>query len=205
MSDTPTPSERAEAAAIRRRWITLGEIVAVAGLIISALALYFSYADRRADEAERRREKTSEEQVRAAVLLTATPADGGRTLKISSANHAVQSITITFPSASGIDTQTSSVTPEIDSRWFAAKLLALTDKGPDDATGRLPVLITADYWDGDTQRHDTAIYDIVWESHGRLIDGRALRLKGLLLYQRKGATRAAIDARWTATGPRAPQ
>ena len=43
----------AEAAAIRRRWITLGKIVAVAGLIISALALYLSYADRRADEAER--------------------------------------------------------------------------------------------------------------------------------------------------------
>ena len=205
MSDPPTPSERAEAAAIRRRWITLGEIVAVAGLIISALALYFSYADRRADEAERRREKASEEKVRSAILLTATPTDGGRKLKLGDPNHSVQSITIAFPTASGIGAQTSSVTPEIDSRWFAAKLLALTDKGPDDATGKLPVLITADYWDGDTQRHDAAIYDIVWESHGRLIEGRALRLKGLLLHQRKGATQSAIDARWTAIGPRAPQ
>ncbi|MBA3878617.1 MAG: hypothetical protein C0500_02750 [Sphingobium sp.] len=205
MNDTPTPSERAEAAAIRRRWITLGEIVAVAGLIISALALYLSYADRRADEAERQREKASEEKVRSVVLLNAAPADGGRKLALKDATHAVQSITVAFPSATGIGTQASSVTPEIDSRWFAAKLLALTDRGPDDATGRLPVLITADYWDGDTQRHDAAIYDIVWESHGRLIDGRALRLKGLMLHQRKGATQAAIDARWAAIGPRAPQ
>ena len=79
---TETPAEKAEAAAIRRRWITLGEIVAVAGLIISALALYLSYADRRADEAERQREKASEEKVRSVVLLTAEPADGGRKLAL---------------------------------------------------------------------------------------------------------------------------
>lgn len=199
---TETPAEKAEAAAIRRRWITLGEIVAVAGLIISALALYLSYADRRADEAERQREKASEAKARTAVLLTATEVDGGRRLTLKDPGHPVQSITVSFPAALGVGTQTSSITPEIDLRWFAAKLLDATAKGSDNATGRLPVLIDAEYWDGDTQVHDRAIYDIVWESHGRLIEGRALRLKGLMLHQRKGATQAAVDARWATVGPR---
>ena len=48
MSDTP--SERAEAAATRRRWITLAEVVAVAGVLIGALTLYTNWSDRRADE-----------------------------------------------------------------------------------------------------------------------------------------------------------
>lgn len=198
---TESPADKAEAAAIRRRWITLGEIVAVAGLIISALALYMSYADRRADEAERRHEKATEAKARTAVLLTASAVDGGRRLSLKDPAHPVQNIAISFPTALGIGTQTSSVTPEIDVRSFASKLLDLTAKGPDNATGRLPVLIDADYWDGDEQIHDRAIYDIVWQSHGRLIEGRALRLKGLMLHQRKGATQAAIDTRWATVGP----
>ena len=40
MSDPiETAEERREAAAIRRRWITLGEVLAVIGILISALAL----------------------------------------------------------------------------------------------------------------------------------------------------------------------
>ena len=201
---TQTPAERAEAAAIRRRWITLGEVVAVAGLIISALALYLSYAERRADEAERQHDKATEAKARAAVLLTATPVDGGRRLLLKDAAHPVQSVTVHFPGALGIASQTSTLTPEIDARWIAAKLIALTAKGPDDATGRVPVLIEADYWDGDTRVHDRAIYDIVWQSHGRLIEGRALRLMGLMLHQRRGASQAAVDARWADVGPHAP-
>ena len=54
---TDTPAEKAEKAAIRRRWISLGEFVAVAGLIISALALWNGYTDRRTDQAEKQAEK----------------------------------------------------------------------------------------------------------------------------------------------------
>jgi len=61
---TDTPAEKAEAAAIRRRWVTLGEFVAVAGLIISALALWSSYTDRRADQAEKQIEKAENARAR---------------------------------------------------------------------------------------------------------------------------------------------
>ncbi|HEX8061853.1 MAG TPA: hypothetical protein VF535_01415 [Allosphingosinicella sp.] len=44
--DRQSQAERREAAAIRRRWITLGEILAVIGVLISALALWSSRACR---------------------------------------------------------------------------------------------------------------------------------------------------------------
>ncbi|OYY90880.1 MAG: hypothetical protein B7Y45_05505 [Sphingomonas sp. 28-66-16] len=203
MSDVPdTPAEKAEAAAIRRRWVTLGEIVAIAGLIISALALWSSWAERRADETERRSEKASEAKARAAILLTATPEAGGKRLVVKDAAHSLQAISIAFPTALGVGPRTISLDPVIDGKWIADPLLKLTDKGPDTREGRLPVLITADYWDGDRHLSDTAVYDLVWRTEGRLIEGRAFRLKGLMLHQRKGATQAAIDARWSAIGPR---
>ena len=48
-----TPEERKEAAAIRRRWITLGEILAVVGVLISGLALWNSWSERSSAEKER--------------------------------------------------------------------------------------------------------------------------------------------------------
>ena len=44
---TEDRSEQAERLAIRRRWINVGEVVAVAGLIIAALSLYLGWSGRR--------------------------------------------------------------------------------------------------------------------------------------------------------------
>ena len=48
-----TPSEKAEAAAVRRRWINLGEILAVVAVLISGLTLWNSYTERSHAEAEK--------------------------------------------------------------------------------------------------------------------------------------------------------
>lgn len=201
MSDERTSAtERAEAAAIRRRWITLGELVAIAGLMISALALWNSYADRRADQAEQRREKASETRARKLVLLTATPGHGGEQLALKDAAHPVQSIDIRFPADLGTPAQSALLEPRIEAAWFARELLKRTDKGPDAQQGRLPVLITASYWDADRQRHDSAIYDIVWRTEGRFLRGRTLRLEGLMLRDRT-ASAARLEAAWAAARP----
>lgn len=192
-----TPAERAEAAAIRRRWVTLGEIVAIAGLVISALALWSSWSERRTDEAARRIEKTTEARTRTAITLTATPVGNGAALKLADPAHPIQGIKVTFPSAIGIGPHSSAAGPQIKARWFAPALLALTDKGPDDREGRLPVIIAADYWDGDRHVTDTARYDIVWRTEGRLLQGRALRLEGIVLRSRD-ASPAGLDAAWAA-------
>ncbi len=198
---TETPAEKAEAAAIRRRWITLGEIVAIAGLIISALALWTSWSDRRADEVERHVAKITEAKAETAVVLLATPKQGGQILALNDAAHPVQSITVTFPSAFAVSPQTSASSPRIKARWFSAKLIAMTDGGADAKTGRLPVLITADYWSGDRHITDRAIYDIAWHTEGRIFQGRALRLDGLLLRERGGSAER-VDAIWATEKPR---
>lgn len=202
MNDLPdTSAEKAEAAAIRRRWVTLGEVVAIAGLIISALALWSSWADHRADEADRRAEKALAAKAKTVVLLTSTPRRGGEELALTDSAHPVQSITVTFPTAFGLPTQTSAPTPTISARWFASKLMAMTDGGPDRRTGRLPVMIASDYWDGDQHITDRAIYDIVWRTEGRLLLGRSLKLDGLILRERGKADQRRIDSLWAKVAP----
>jgi hypothetical protein len=92
--------------------------------------------------------------------------------------------------------------PEIAAEWVAPALLKLTDGGADERTGRLPVLITVRYWDGDVARSTSGVYDIVWRTKGQLLRGRALLLEGLKLRQR-GGSQAAVDAAWKRVRPAA--
>jgi len=193
--------ERAEAAATRRRWVTLAEVVGVAGLIIAALSLWMSWSDRRADEQEKRAERASESKARTLVLLTATPERGGSRLALKDDAHPIQSIDVRFPTALGVSDQSSVLEPHIQADWFSAAILAATDGGPDAVEGRLPVLITSSYWDADKQRTDSAIYDVIWEIHGRIARGRAFNLKGIILRERTSQP-ARLEALWAREKPK---
>ena len=193
--------DRAEAAATRRRWVTLAEVVGVAGLIIAALSLWMSWSDRRADEQEKQAEKASESKARTLVLLTATPEHGGARLALKDEAHPIQSIDVRFPTALGVSAQTSVLEPHIQADWFADAILKATDNGPDAREGRLPVLITSSYWDADKQRSDSAIYDVVWQTEGRVLRGRALRLKGVILRERTSQA-ARLEALWAREKPK---
>ncbi|MDP1026153.1 hypothetical protein Q5H91_02925 [Sphingomonas sp. KR1UV-12] len=200
MSD-PTPQERRDAAATRRRWVSLAEAVAVAGVLIGALTLWMNWSDRRADQADKAATQTAESREKARVELVATVEDGGRSLALKDARHDLSDAVVTFPQALGIAAQRPSGDPAIEAAWFADPLLALTDGGPDDRAGRLPVLVTLRYWDGDTARTATGIYDVVWKTEGRVLRGRTLRLDGLRLRQR-GGTQAQLDGAWAREKPR---
>lgn len=198
----PTPTEKAEAAAIRRRWITLGEVVAVAAVVISALTFWNSWSERQDAAAERQAERAAESKEKAvssAVLLTGSVEDDGATLALSDPAHRIQQIEVRFPKALGVSPQTSMLEPQIDADWIAAPMLKLTDGGADRREGRLPVAITASYWDADVQRQSTAIYDLVWRTEPRTLQGRTLKLRGVILRERvTGNGQARIDGMWTA-------
>lgn len=204
-----TPAERAvakaEAAATRRRWLTLAEIVAIAGVVIAGLTLWNNWQGREADQAEQRAAATqaaSAARAGSVVTLTATPRHDGAELALKDPQHNIQSIEVRFPTALGVAPQSSTVDLAIESGWFDSALLEATAKGAADQSGRLPVLITADYWDGEQHMTDSAIYELIWQTHGRLLRGRALELKGIVLERRHGATQAAVDSRWASVKPK---
>ncbi|MEG3090045.1 hypothetical protein [Sphingomonas sp. PB1R3] len=192
----PAGDDAADRAKSRRRLLTLAEFVAVAGLLVAALTLYLNWSQRRSDAADRASAASAQRNERARLDLTATVESDGRRLALRDPNHDLQDVTIDFPTKSGIARQTPVGDPVIEAEPISGPMLALTDGQADTKEGRLPVLITTRYWDGDTARTVTGLYDVIWSTHGRLLRGRTLRLEGLRLTDRVG-TKAKLDAAWT--------
>ena len=195
-------SESADQARTRRRWITLAEVVAVAGLVIAALGLWMNWSDHRSDEAERATERAGEQRQRGLVTLTGAVERGGQSLLLADPQHTIATAAVQLPGAFQLAPQDAMPGPRIAAHWFERSLLQLTDGGADDVSGHLPVLVTTSWWDGPDQRRDVAIYDILWSIHGRLIGGRRVELTGLTLRSR-GGTAAALDRAWQQSRPAA--
>ena len=185
-------SETTEDSARKRRWLNLAELVAVAGVLIAAAGLYFTWVDRR----DRVAAETEAAHVTGRYEIRATAAKDGDALVLTpDERHEVQDATVTFPAALGIAPQDASA-GRIERDWFARALLKATDGGPDDQTGRLPVLIRVRYADGDATRTESGLYDVVWRTRGRHFPlGRSLMLEALRLRAR-GGTPARLDALW---------
>ncbi|MBN8814798.1 MAG: hypothetical protein J0J06_05045 [Sphingomonas sp.] len=188
---------KAEAAATRRRWINLGEFVAVAGLLIAAVSLWMTWHDRKTDEADKQAEKQAEASDKARYEVKAVVADNNDLLIVRDDRHDLGDIQVVFPTALGVAPQTSSG-QTISERWFKSALLKATDGGPDYQEGKLPVLLTVNYMDDDQQRSTTGVYDIVWRTKGGglPLEGRSLKVIGLRLHERSGSQKR-LDALWT--------
>ena len=196
-----TVAEKAEAAAIRRRWITLGEIVAIVGLIISALALWNSWAERRDARAIRADEQAAAREAAAAerrhIGLVATDA-GGDALTFKGVECALQSTDISFPTKLGATPRNTVLEHRIEASWVAKPLLSLTDGGADRKNGRLPVLIKSQCIGVGGPRVESAIYDVVWETEPHLLGGRSLKLRGMMLRRQVTSNgQQQLDALWT--------
>ncbi|MCT8002105.1 hypothetical protein NZL82_09470 [Sphingomonas sanguinis] len=193
--DASSPGARS-----RRRLLTLAEFVAVAGLLVAALTLYLNWSQRRSDAADKAATASAQRHERGRLDLLSSVEQGGRRIALRDPRHDLSDMTIDFPKGSSIERQTPLSAPAIEAEPIAGPLLALTDGGADDREGRLPVLITARYWDGDTARTATGLYDIVWRTEGRVLRGRTLRLEGLRLRDRNG-TPAKLAAAWASARP----
>lgn len=198
MSETPveeTPAEKAEARAIRRRWLTIGELVAVAGVIIAGVSLWVSWADKRDEASQKAAEASKVKAAETRLDLRASVSEGGRQVALADPAHEILDTAVMFPKALGVGAQ-APVLPRIESGWFAAPVLAATDKGSDEREGRLPVLVTVSYRVGDATRQDRAIVELVWRTSGRMLAGRELRVEAARIRER-GGDQARIDALWS--------
>jgi hypothetical protein len=204
--DRKSAAEKAEAAATRRRWINLAEIVAVAGLLISGLALWNSYRDRTVDESEKASERTQAQAEARTMVLRATADREGRKLDLAPADaeQTIQGQTIAFPAALGVAPMETLADPRIEAGWFRRELLrAAGESGQQDR--RLPLAITTRFYRDGALLTDTAVYYLVYRIEGGgLLDDRDLRLRGLSrLPEGAGdpaAARRRIDALWPGTG-----
>ena len=165
---TETPEQRRR----RLRWLTLGEVIAVIAVAISAIGLWKSW------QSDDRPATIVEQRQPIALTLRGKAEDDGRKLEIAPVepSHALQSLAIKLPGAA------STINVGSDGELSASNLeSALAKTGDrDKGTHRLRVRIQADYVEAGAARHASHDYVLTyrWESGG-LFGGRSLRLVSL--------------------------
>lgn len=203
MSQSPQDARAAEAAAIRRRWITLGEGVALIAVVISGLTLWNSWSERRDSEAGTSAAAQAASAHAGTLVLVASGA-GGRTLtlKPAAADQTVQSQTLAFPTPLGIAPIETTGEPRIEAAWFEHALVKAREAAhlPDESRGdaQLPVVITTHFLvDGDAHT-DVAIYDLGYSVTDHLFAGHSVTLRGVSLigHAHGPGAQMRIDAHW---------
>jgi hypothetical protein len=166
MSETPEQRRR------RLRWLTLGEVIAVIAVAISALGLWKSW------KSDDQPTTVVEQRQPIALTLHGKAEDNGRALEITPVeqSHALQSLTIKLPGAA------SPINIGSDGELAASDLEDAVAKSADRGKGthRLNLHIQANYVEAGTARHASRDYVLTyrWEGGG-LFGGRSLRLVSL--------------------------
>jgi hypothetical protein len=199
----PSAAEAREAAAIRRRWITLGELLAVVAVAISGLTLWNSYSERSSTQAERAAAKSAERAKAQTLVLKATAERGGKRLTLGAVDEgqAIQSQTIIFPKPLKVAAVDTVIEPRIEADWLERPAKRARDAGKKDAASgdrRIPVGITTRFVSGGETFADTAIYDVGYKLEGGLLGDNDVVLRGLSRVERvdAGRVQSRLDALW---------
>jgi hypothetical protein len=158
----------------RRRWINLGELIALAALVVSAVGVWIAWKSSSEDKPTRVVEQHS--SVPLALRGTADP--DGRMLTIIPADpsHGLESLKVTIKGAPPIDVAS-------DGRLSATDVEAALkgrEKEPKEVTRSVPVRIDAHYVEAGSDRRGGGSYTLhyKWEGGG-LFGGRSLHFVGL--------------------------
>ena len=158
----------------RRRLISLGELIALAALIVSGLGVWISWKSSSEDKPTR----VVEQRSAVPLALRGTPDNGGQTLPFVPADpsHALESLKVMIKGASPIDVGS-------DGRVSASDVQAALkgrEKEAKDVNYSVPVRIDARYVENGADRRGGGNYVLryKWEGGG-LFGGRALRLMGI--------------------------
>ena len=155
----------------RRRWLALGELIAIAALIVSAVGVWIAWKSSSNDQPTR----VVEQRQPIPLTLRGTVEREGRELVIApvEASHALESLTLTVPGAYPIELGSDG---SLDADIVASKVNKDEAKG----THRIAVSIKARYVEMGKDRTATGKYVLRYEIEGGgLLGGRSLRLTGL--------------------------
>jgi hypothetical protein len=163
-------SESAEAKRkARLRWVTLGEAIAIAALIVSAAGVWLSWNS----DGEKVTTTVVEKRLAVPLALRGKPRDDGRSLEISpvESSHALQSLNLIVGGTSAVDVGSGG---ELGAGDFERALgdKAAEGKGPN----RVRVRVDAKYVEAGADKSASGAYVVTyrWEGGG-LFGGRSLR------------------------------
>jgi hypothetical protein len=158
----------------RRRWINLGEIIALCALVVSGLGVWIAWKSSNQDKPER----VVEQRSAVPLALRGTLDTDGRTLTIIPADpsHALESLTVTIRSASPIQVGSDGKLSASD----AEAALKNREKEPKDVTLSVPIRVNARYVENGADRRGGGSYILryKWEGGG-LLGGRSLHFVGM--------------------------
>jgi hypothetical protein len=158
----------------RRRWITFGELIALAALIVSAVGVWIAWKSSDNDKPTR----VVEQRQSIPLTLRGKREDDGTRLEISpvESSHALESLTVTLPGASPIEVGSDG---ELSANDVQSALKG-HDNDPKDQTLSVRVGIDARYVEMGKERRGGGTYTLryMWKGGG-LFGGRSLHLVGL--------------------------
>lgn len=195
-----TPEEKREAAAIRRRWITLGEVVAVLAVLISAATLWNSYQERKSAEADRAANEQKAHKAEAALVLRARPVDDGKRLAIEAVDpdQVIQSQRLILPARLGVAPIETAGDARIEARWLADALKESEAQRTNAGDLRVPVAIVSRFTSKGEMHSTASVYQLAYVREGHLLVGSSIRLRGLSLVSRvpEADAQKAVDRAW---------
>lgn len=163
-----TESER------RRRWITVGELIALAALFVSAIGVWISWKSSDSDKETR----IVEQHQAIPLTLRSKREDDGTRLAISpvESSHALESLTVTLPGGSPIQVGSDG---ELEAGDVQSALKG-RDAEPKDRTFAIRARIDARYVEMGKDKSASGTYTLryMWKGGG-LFGGRSLHLVGL--------------------------
>ncbi|WP_231639236.1 hypothetical protein [Sphingomonas profundi] len=185
--------------------MTLGEILAVAAVGISALTLWDSHQERVRTEEKAVATADRADAEAAVLVLRATPSRDGDRLTLAPLNpeQAIQAQTILFPSALKLPPVETTGDPRIEADWFAEPLKRARkgagQKDEDPGDQRLPIIVVTHYLAGGARHTSRAIHDLGYTLEGRFLRGSAVTLRGMSIVRtvKEEGAQAALDAVWT--------
>jgi hypothetical protein len=171
MNDSPSNEAKRRS---RLRWVTLGESIAIAALLVSAVGVWISW---KTDSGDKGPTTVVEKRQAIPLTLRGKVQSDGRSLEITPVedSHALQSLTISLPEAEAIEIGS-------DGQLSASDVESALGKSAADGKGthRVRARMVAKYVEAGADKSATGSYVISyrWEGGG-LFGGLSLRLVSL--------------------------
>jgi hypothetical protein len=193
----PTPGEKG-----RRFWLTIGEVAAVAAVVIASM----NYWEAHRQHAAEQQHASAEERAQAAFVLTGSADARGRIVALQpvKTSQVIQSQTYLFPGdVLGHPQEVTAAKPGIDAEWISGGLGRALDQAGARGAGQaeLPVGVVTTYVEDGESRTDRSIYQVGWAWRSRFLAGRKITLQGVSLLRRAAAgdLQAEVNRRWAAS------